>query len=98
VWIVPANVAGRWNLKDDRGQLDATVDLVQQFQRVGGTITIRGKTSPILGAYVQGPNVGFTFVDSDGAVRSVRAEVNGGDFKGNARFAGTLVPVTGHHL
>ncbi len=95
VWIVPASVAGRWTLKDDRGQLDATLDLVQQFQRLGGTITLRGKTSPILGAYVQGPNVGFTFVDSDGAVRSVRAEVNGTEFRGNARFAGTLVPVSG---
>lgn len=95
LWVVPANVAGRWSIKDERGELDLTVDLVQQFQRVGGTVTVRGKTSPILGAYVQGPNLGFTFVDAEGGVRSMRVEVNGTEFKGNARFASTLVPVVG---
>jgi hypothetical protein len=95
LWIVPVNVAGRWNVRDERGSLDATVDLTQQFQRIGGTITVRGKTQPLLGAYVSGPNMGFTFVDADGGVRSVRVAVDGDTLKGTLRFAGLLSDLTG---
>lgn len=95
LWIVPASVAGQWTLRDERGLLDARLDLVQQFQRLGGTITIRGKTQPLLGAYVSGSNLGFTFTDADGGVRSVRVSVDGNTLQGNVRVAGTLVPVTG---
>ena len=98
LWIVPAKVAGRWNLKDDRGSLDATIELTQQFQRIGGTITIKGKTQPLLGAYVSGSNMGFTFVDADGGVRSVRAAVEGDTLKGTLRFAGLLSDVNGKRL
>ncbi|MDQ6618189.1 MAG: class I SAM-dependent methyltransferase [Pseudomonadota bacterium] len=94
-WIVPANVAGRWNVRDERGTLDVTLDLTQQFQRIGGSITVRGKAQPLLGAYVSGPNMGFTFVDSDSAVRSVRVTIDGDTLKGTSRFAGLLTDVTG---
>jgi len=98
LWIVPAKVAGKWNIKDDRGSLDATVEVTQQFQRIGGTITIKGKTQPLLGAYVTGPNMGFTFVDADGGIRSVRVAVEGDALKGTLRFAGLLSDVNGRRI
>lgn len=98
LWIVPAKVAGKWNLKDDRGSLDATIDVTQQFQRIGGTITIKGKTQPLLGAYLTGPNMGFTYVDADGGVRSVRVGVEGDTLKGTLRFAGLLSDISGKRL
>jgi SAM-dependent methyltransferase len=95
LWIVPANLAGRWTLRDDSGFVDGEIDFSQQFQRLGGTVTLRGKTQPLLGAYVQGEYVGFTFVHHDGGIRSVRAQVSGDALSGSLRFAGNLTPVSG---
>jgi SAM-dependent methyltransferase len=98
VWIVPADFSGRWTLRDENGMIEATLDLTQKFQRLGGTITLRGTAQPLLGAYVTGPNLGFTFVGSDGGVRSVRAQIEGDTFAGNVRFAGGLTPVRAKRL
>jgi SAM-dependent methyltransferase len=95
LWIVPADAAGRWSLRDDRGFLDAELDLTQRFQRVGGTLTLRGRKQPLLGAYVQGDTLGFTFVGADGGVRSLRAKVDGALLSGTVRLAGDLTPVVG---
>ena len=95
LWIVPANVAGRWTLRDEPGFVVAELDLRQQFQRIGGTLTIRGSTQPLLGAYVQGDQLGFTFVHADGGVRSVRVRIDGDTLSGSLRFAGSLTPIGG---
>lgn len=95
LWIVPANVAGRWTLREGRGLWEGELDLAQQFQRIGGTLTIRGRTQPVLSAYVNGAYVGFTFVDPDGGVRSMRSRIDGNTMSGSLRFAGTLIPITG---
>jgi SAM-dependent methyltransferase len=95
LWIVPARVDGRWSLRDEGGFFTGELALIQQFQRVGGTLTLRGKAQPVLGAYVEGDILGFTFVDLDGGIRSVRARIDGGKLSGSLRFAGTLTPVTG---
>ena len=97
LWIVPARVEGRWSLRDDSGWT-AEVAVTQQFQRIGGTITIRGKTQPMLGAYVNGAIAGFTFVDTDGAIRSVRAQVDGERMAGQLRFVGNVTMLTGRKL
>jgi SAM-dependent methyltransferase len=95
LWIVPARVDGRWALRDEGGFFAGELALTQQFQRVGGTLTLRGRTQSVLGAYVEGDVLGFTFVDLDGGVRSVRARIDGGRLAGSLRFAGNLTPVTG---
>ena len=95
LWIVPANVAGRWTLRDEPGFVVAELDLRQQFQRIGGTLTMRGSTQPLLGAYVHGDQLGFTFVHADGGVRSVRARIDGDALAGSLRFAGSLTPIAG---
>lgn len=94
LWVVPARVAGRWALSDG-GFFTGEVELVQFFQRIGGTITIRGKAQPITGAYVNGSIVGFTFQDADGAIRSVRAKVSGDRLSGQLRFPGNIATLTG---
>ena len=97
LWIVPARAAGRWSLRDDKSW-EAEVAITQHFQRIGGTITIRGKTQPILGAYVNGPIMGFTFVDSDGGLRSVRAQIEGDRIAGQLRFVGNITLLSGRKL
>ncbi len=95
LWIVPAQVAGRWALQDDGEFFVGDLELAQQFQRIGGTLTLRGKAQPLLGAYVDGESLGFTFVDLDGGVRSVRVRISGGMLSGSLRFAGNLTAITG---
>ncbi len=95
LWIVPARVTGRWELTDDRGDPAGELALTQQFQRVGGTLTIRGNTQPLLGDFVAGATLGFTFVHADGGVRSARAEVDGDALRGHVRFPRSLTPITG---
>ena len=95
LWIVPAQVAGRWTLREEDGSWWGDVTLTQRFQRVGGTLTLRGGTQPLLGAYVSGATFGFTFVDPFGAVRTLRAQVDGDALAGDVRFVSTTAPITG---
>ena len=95
LWIVPARVRGRWTLQDDSGFFSGEIELTQRFQRVGGTMSLRGKTQTLLGAYVDGENLGFTFVALDGGVRSVRARIDGAVLSGTLHFAGNLTPIAG---
>jgi hypothetical protein len=93
-WVVPTNVQGRWTLRDDNGW-EGDIELTQRFQRVGGTMSIKGKRQPLLGPYVRGDVLGFTFVDADGSVRSVRATVRGNGLDGALRFARSVTEVKG---
>ena len=95
LWVVPAQVAGRWTLREEDGSWWGDVTLTQRFQRVGGTLTLRGGTQPLLGAYVSGATLGFTFVDPFGAVRTLRAQVDGDALAGHVRFVSTASPITG---
>jgi SAM-dependent methyltransferase len=93
LWIVPARVEGRWTIAEVNGSASATVDIVQRFQRIGGTITIAGETQPLLGAFVSGPDLGFTFVDRDGGLKAVRLTVDGDRATGNSRLDEWAVPL-----
>lgn len=93
LWIVPARVEGRWMVAEENGRVSATVDIVQRFQRIGGTITIAGETQPLLGAFVSGPELGFTFVDRDGGLKAVRLTVDGDRATGNSRLDEWAVPL-----
>jgi hypothetical protein len=59
LWIVPATVAGRWRVADESGRDVATVELAQQFQKVGGTIAVAGTPQPVLGASLAGRELCF---------------------------------------
>jgi SAM-dependent methyltransferase len=95
LWIVPARVDGRWTLREGAGAWEGELEIAQQFQRIGGTLTIRGRSQPLLGAYLQGDVVGFTFIAPDGGVRSLRARVDGATLKGTLQFSGNFTPIAG---
>ena len=82
VWIVPAKVAGKWVLKDDRGSFSGTLSLVQRYQRIGGTLALGGKTRQLLSPWMEGDQLGFSFVDSDNHLLSVRLGVIGSSMTG----------------
>ena len=82
VWIVPADVAGKWTLKDDRGSFSGTLNLVQRYQRLGGTLALGGKTRQLLGAWMDGDKLGFSFIDSDNHLLRARLIVHGSSMTG----------------
>ena len=96
-WLVPANAAGRWKLRADSGW-DGTIELAQRYQRVGGTLRIKGRSQPLLGPDLRGDTLGFTFVDSDGKVRTVRVAVRGDRLEGTLRYARLVTPLMGQRL
>ena len=91
-WVVPRKVEGRWTLRTDSGW-EGTIDLVQRFQRIGGTLTLRGRTQPLLGPFLNGETLGFTFVDNDEYVKSVRMTTRGDLAEGALRFLRFAVPI-----
>jgi len=82
VWIVPATVGGEWALKDDRDSFSGTLNLVQRYQRFGGTFTLGGKTQPLLSAWMDGDKLGFSFIDSENKLQSARMSVVGSGMTG----------------
>jgi SAM-dependent methyltransferase len=83
LWIVPAPVQGSWRLSLDGGPT-AQLNLEQTFQNVGGTLTIGGRTLPLLGARLRGEDFSFQFRGEGQAVSSFSGKVNGN------RLSGTL--------
>ena len=76
-WTVPANVAGLWTLSGLDEKSNATLKLDQNFQRVGGTLTLQGKTQNLLGARMEGSALHFSFINADGLLKAVKVIVNG---------------------
>jgi SAM-dependent methyltransferase len=81
MWVVPATVGGQWALKDESGSFSGTLNLVQRYQRLGGTITLAGKTQPLLGAWIDADKLGFSFIDAD-RLLSAKMSVGGSSMSG----------------
>ena len=76
-WTVPANVAGLWTLSGLDETCNATLKLDQNFQRIGGTLTLGSKTQNLLGARMDGAELHFSFINADGQLKAVKVIVNG---------------------
>lgn len=94
-WVVPGNAAGKWALKGIEGSKSASLNITQRYQRVGGTLTVDGKTQPILGPSLLGNRLKFSFVDHSGQSRVLDVTLNGNNFAGNVLENSPLYEVTG---
>lgn len=81
-WTVPAMANGVWSISGLEGSGLATLKLDQVFQRVGGTIQQNGKPQNLLGARMDGSDLHFSFVNSEGQLKSVIARIEGNSLKG----------------
>ena len=96
LWYVPARVEGTWAFKEDGWGTEGTVVFVQRYQRLGGTVTIGGRTQPVLGPALRGDKLTFAFIDNDGYLRAAHVVVDDREFKGSlgGRAPGRI-PITG---
>lgn len=81
-WVVPASVAGEWELKGLPSSRVARLTFHQRFQRIAGQLTIDGRTQPLLGAELVGAEVRFRYLDTQGMLKVVRGHVKGPQFLG----------------
>ena len=78
LWYVPANAAGKWQLRTPvAGQtLAVDLDLSQRFQMLSGKARINDRAAQLQGARVRGEEVTFWLTVGSGA-SAVRHEFNG---------------------
>jgi hypothetical protein len=74
MWVVPAQVAGRWQVQ--HGPRQFIVDLEQKHQRVSGTATVDGKASALQSVRVNGAQIDF-IVSIDGKPTLFAGEATG---------------------
>jgi SAM-dependent methyltransferase len=82
-WLVPANVAGEWiveGLAETSGP--AKLSFVQRYQRLAGTITIDGRTLPLLSPAIEGDRLSLRYVDASNLLKAVRLTVHADRLEG----------------
>lgn len=94
-WVVPANVGGEWQLDGVDVNGKGTLSLSQRYQRIGGNLTISGKSQPILNPTLEGDKLSFGYLDRKNNLHSVKVTVNGSQLKGEDKGSTTFTEVTG---
>jgi len=81
-WTVPAPVAGQWSVQglDRRGT--ALLQLTQRHQRVGGTLSWGSQVQPLLGARMDGAQLHFSYVNTEGLLQAAKLQVQGQTLSG----------------
>ena len=82
LWIVPAKVAGDWDVKGLAGAAPGKLTLHQSFQRVGGTLMVAGVSQPLLGAQLSADKLSFSFLGADKVMQTITATVTAGNLSG----------------
>lgn len=91
LWIVPAQVQGRWRVAGLRGG-DMTLDLRQSFQQLEGTATVAGRPAPIREGKVRGESFSL-LVDTPAGPRLFSARLRGEALTPAPAPAGASVPL-----
>lgn len=94
-WVVPGNAAGKWTIKGIDGGQGDVLELTQRYQKVGGTLTMKGKSQPILGGTLNGNRLKFSFIDQSGQSRIFDVEIKGNAMTGNVHENSPLYEISG---
>ncbi|MBI3935504.1 MAG: class I SAM-dependent methyltransferase [Betaproteobacteria bacterium] len=101
LWIVPAQVAGRWRaaIALPAGERGFEIEFRQKFQEIDGVATIDGKHAPVWEPRLSGERISFVIVDYTGAEEAslyFEGTVDGGSMQGEIRrgvgSAQTVIP------
>jgi len=95
-WIIPANVAGDWVIDGIETQNKVVLNLVQRYQRIGGSLTVGGKAQPILNPSLEGDKLSFGYIDRNNNLHNVKLTVNGSQLKGEGKGGYLTNSITGN--
>jgi hypothetical protein len=98
LWIVPAKVAGEWDIQRLEGAAAGKLTLHQSFQQVGGTLTVAGVSQPLLGAHLSADKLSFSFLGADKVMQSITATVSAGNLSGTHTANGSTKAVEAKRL
>ena len=98
MWIVPAKVAGEWDIKGLEGVAPGKLTLHQSFQQVGGTLTVAGVSQPLLGAQLSADKLRFSFFGPDKVMQTITATVTADNLSGMHTAYGTTKAVEAKRL
>jgi precorrin-6B methylase 2 len=79
LYIVPARVAGNWILTD--GTRSLSLEIRQEFQRIGGTAAAGDKRFEIRSGRLRGSEISFA-VETDGRTLNYEGKVDGNEMNG----------------
>ena len=90
LWIVPAKVAGTWNLTLPAGSREETwtLTLQQDFQTLIGVVRLPEGLFDLVDARMQGTEISFHFIDASGARREVAGRALSDRMEGTLRNQG----------
>jgi SAM-dependent methyltransferase len=89
LWIVPADVQGRWEARMPNGAFSMTLE--QTFQKVQARANARGRTLEIANVLLAGPELSFTTTDEAGRTLRFRGTVVGDTIEGMVDGAETTL-------
>jgi hypothetical protein len=73
-----------WTFKEDGGSMsEGTVAFAQRYQRIGGSVSVAGKSQPMLAAALRGDDLRFAYVDADQNLRTAHVKVSGRHVRGH---------------
>lgn len=92
LWIVPAKVAGNWNINvaTERGDETWALTLTQEFQMLTGRVQFPDGSSDLVDGRVRGPEFRLDVIDSDGSRREIEGRAFGNRLAGTLRDAGGI--------
>ncbi|HET8623292.1 MAG TPA: class I SAM-dependent methyltransferase [Gemmatimonadales bacterium] len=84
LWIIPADVAGTWELELDRGgvQRRYRLRLEQRYQVVTGTASRAGVTVEVTAVQLRGRRIGFTLQESRSEAIRLEGEIEAATARG----------------
>jgi len=90
LWIVPANVTGRWAMEVNSGGNSEKFDLRldQRYQKIEGAALLGSVEAGLREPRLNGPNISFAYVDNKGVRRDLTGRVAGGRMEGSFRADG----------
>ncbi len=90
LWIVPANVSGRWamELSGAGGSDKLSLNLDQKFQRIEGVAYLGSILAGLREPRLSGFRISFAYVDNHGVRRDFTGRVIGGNMEGSFRTDG----------
>jgi len=88
LWIVPAKVAGEWELRIESGNgasAPQRLGLTQQFQMVNGSVRSGDHVTPLQGGRLHGADIQFVLAGERGAKREFSGVVDGATIEGTVK-------------
>jgi hypothetical protein len=93
-WVVPAQAHGQWSLRG-RSAEGASLQLVQKFQKLEGSMTLNGKKLALTEGRLNGPEITLRFSDERMVSHSISGTINGNKLEATLTIGETRTAITG---